>query len=173
MGGEYRVVVLAVGMSEAHAQSIFEQMLEVYKKRLLNQTSFHRGMGYAALKEENDKKTAIRPYYVVVRSKKPAAVIFEVALTAQKCSTTSTPTAWKRADLVKCCGTDVYQPINASFITYIVEWYMGQGDIETAREALAEFRRRAPRHNSHERITRLDKLVGRGRFYRRPGWLDQ
>ncbi|MNN56159.1 hypothetical protein D3C81_1710750 [compost metagenome] len=66
-----------------------------------------------------------------------------------------------------------YQPIKTSFFTYIMEWYIGQGDIEAAREALTEFKRRAPRHNSHERITRLDKLVERGRFYRRPGWLDQ
>lgn len=73
LGGEYRVVVLAVGLSEAHIHSIFEQMLEMYNTRLLNQSSFYRGMDYKALKEENDKKRAIRPFYAFVGSKKPAS----------------------------------------------------------------------------------------------------
>ncbi|MCC5043008.1 MULTISPECIES: hypothetical protein [Xanthomonas] len=173
LGGEYRVVVLAVGMSEAHAQSIFEQMLETYNKRLLNQSSFNRGMDYAALKEENDKKDAIRPYYPIVRSKKPAAMIFQAALTAQNMQYALNPYRTETGRFGEVLrDMDAYQPINTSFITFIVEWHIGQDDLDGAREALAEFKRRAPRHNGHDRITRLDKLVEHGPFYRRPGWLD-
>lgn len=174
LGGEYGVVVVAVGMSDAHAQSIFEQMLEMYNERLLNQTSFYRGMDYAALKEENEKSAAIRPYYPVVRSKKPAAVIFEAALKAQKMQYDLNPYRTETGRFGEVLrDMDAYQPINTSFITFIVEWHMAQGDVEAARTALNEFKHRAPRHSSHVRITRLNKLVERGRFYRRPAWLDQ
>jgi len=172
LGGEYRVVVLAVGMSEAHAQSIFEQMLEMYNTRLLNQASFHRGMDYAALKIENEKKAAIRPYYRIVMSKKPAAEIFQAALTAQQMQYDLNPyrtETGRFGEVLK--AMDAYQPINTSFITYIIEWHMGQDDLAAARDALEEFKRRAPRHNDHDRVTRLDKLVARGRFFRRPQWL--
>lgn len=174
LGGEYRVVVLAVGMSEVHAQSIFEQMLEMYNKRLLNQSNFHRGIDYAALKEENDKKAAIRPYYIVMRSKKPAAEVFQAALAAQKMQYELDPYRTETGRFGEVLrDMDAYHPINTLFITFIVEWYMGQDDLVAAREALAEFKRRAPRCSDHDRITRLDKVVARGRFFRRPGWLDQ
>lgn len=100
-------------------------------------------------------------------------MIFQAALTAQNMQYALNPYRTETGRFGEVLrDMDAYQPINTSFITFIVEWHIGQDDLDGAREALAEFKRRAPRHNGHDRITRLDKLVEHGRFYRRPGWLD-
>ncbi|MGV1121208.1 MULTISPECIES: hypothetical protein [Xanthomonas translucens group] len=173
LGGEYEVVVLVVSQVNEHVVSIFEQMLEIYSTMLLNQSNFHRGMDCAALQEEHDKKAAILPFYQKVRQKKPARQIFEAAQQALGMQYDLDP--WRTetgrfGEVLKAMGA--YQPINTSFITFIVEWHIGQDDLSAAKAALEEFKSRAPYQASHDRVLRLDKLVEQERFFRRPQWLD-
>ncbi|HFJ9692219.1 TPA: hypothetical protein ACG46E_004221, partial [Stenotrophomonas maltophilia] len=102
------------------------------------------------------------------------AEIFEAALTAQKMQYELDPyrgETGRFGEVLK--AMDASQPVNDFFITTIVEWYMGQGDLDAAKAAFEEFKKRAPRSAESRRVTRLEKLLERGRFYRRPGWLDQ
>ncbi|MGZ0119554.1 hypothetical protein [Stenotrophomonas rhizophila] len=173
LGGDYRVAILAVGMTDAHAQAIFEQMLEMYNTKLLNQSSFHRGMDYAALEEERAKKEAIRPFYRMVRHKKPARQIFETAQQALAMQYALDPhrtETGRFGEVLK--AMDAYTPLSPSFIAYIVEWYVGRGDIPAAKAALEGFTSRAPRQARHEKIVHLAEIVERGSFATRPKWLD-
>lgn len=172
LGGEYRVVVLAFGMTDAHAQSIFEQMLEMYNTMLLNQSSFHRGMDYAALEEERVKKDAIRPFYRKVRLRKPARQIFETAKQALALQYELNPYRTEMGrfgEVLK--AMDAYAPLSPSFIAYIVEWHIAQDDIPAAKAALEEFKSRAPGQSRHERVVQLTDIVEHGRFVSRPQWL--
>lgn len=173
LGGEYGVVVLAVGMSEAHAQSIFEQMLETYNILLLNQSSFFRGMDYDALKEENAKKDAIRPYYQIVRKKKDPQAVFHAACRAQQMQYDLNPRRTETGRFGEVLeAMNAFHSVNGSFITYVIEGLIGCGDFVAARDELEKFKSKAPQLATQKTILRLENIIARGGFVRTPKWLN-
>ena len=53
LGGDYRVVILAVGMTQSHAECLLEQMQATYAGRLLIQSDMNRGrLNYEAMEED-------------------------------------------------------------------------------------------------------------------------
>lgn len=172
LGGEYRVVILATGMNDDHALSVYEQMLEIYNKRLLNQNSFHRGMDYKALAEEHQTAAGLRPIYEKIYQAKDRHELYRLALEGQeiqyRINYERTETG-RYGEVLIAMGA--WQPVNTVFITHIIEGYLTQGDVDGARAALAEFKAKAPYLHEHKKVIRLQRMADLGGFIRKPRWM--
>lgn len=169
LGGSYQVAIMATGLDDPQSEALLDQVMEMYGPFLLNQSNWHREMDYKALETYHACKARVQPFYDQVANADPSQRL-ELALEAQRLQYElellgiKTETG-RFGEVLADMGA--LHSINQFFIPYIVEGLMEMRRVEDAREALAEYLRRAPRHAQAKKIQRLQKIVDRGTFKRR------
>lgn len=175
LGGDYRVVILAVGISSDQAESLLKQVQGTYAGRLLIQNDMSRGkLNYEAMEEDGRINMQLRHYYDVVGDTTDRDQLFENAKAAQKLQYQRCPEKAETGRFYEVLGAmNAFQSVNTFFITHVIEGYLARGDVEGAREALAEFKQKAPILIDHAKVVRLQKMVDLGGFMRVPKWVKE
>ena len=166
MGGEVPVCILSQNLDEYSSEDLLEQVKTRHGLSLLIRANGHRGMDYKALDAYWEAKKNLRPYYDMIRNEKDDDIRLDIAIEAQEqmyqLDTYKTEHGRFGAIADEMCGAS--NNVNSFFIKYVVEGLMLQGKVEEASEELDRFKRKKGRGN----IDRLEKIVARGTYKRRP-----
>lgn len=169
--GSYGIVILAAGLTADQSEQLLGQALEIYGLRLLVQSNPHRGMDYEALQRYHVVKDELRPLYDRVPKMQNRAEQLALAQQAQalqyKLDLLKTDNEKGRfGEVLRDMGA--LMEINQFFIRYIIEELVAQGRLEAAQAALAEHMSYVPMLANTSSVNRLQKIVERGTFKRRP-----
>lgn len=166
VGGSYEVAIHAHSLTDAQSEQLLDQLLAQHADQLLNRVNFHRRYDCSAQREMGPDGS----YYDRVQDATDPEEQMRIALEAQQLQYRSggpTGETGRFGEVLAAMGAHGPQ-VNNFFIPHIVEGYMVQGKVDEARAALSEFLQHAPNAMASSTIRRLQKIVDRGTFKRRP-----
>lgn len=166
LGGSYEVSIQAHSLTGAHSEQVLDELLATYADKLLNRVNFHRRYDTAAERSAGPDGS----YYDRVRDTTDPDEQLRIALEAQQLQYQSggpLGETGRFGEVLTAMGAAGPQ-VNNFFMPYIVEGLMVKGEVAQARAALDEFLQHAPNASQSSTIERLQKIVDRGTFKRRP-----
>lgn len=166
LGGAYEVSIQAHSLTDAQSEQLMDQMLATYADKLLNRVNFHRRYDTTAERDPGPDSS----YYDRVREATDPDEQLRIALEAQQLQYRSggpVGETGRFGEVLTAMGAAGPQ-VNNFFMPYIVEGLMVKREVEQAKAALGEFLEHAPNALQSSTIERLQKIVDRGTFKRRP-----